>query len=193
MSAIDQFFRERGLDVDEARVVDALATLLGGRLGATGSVSLPAADSALLADHGGVADRPGAEAVEAAAATTAAVATALVADALTVAEVAERAGVSTSRVRHWVADGAVQAIRVGGRNLLPSWQFGPDGRALPHLGEVLAALPDDLHPVSVAGFFSTPQPELTLDDRRVAPATWLLAGGLADPVLALAEGLAVAA
>ena len=194
MSAIDQFFRDRGVPIDEARVLEALETLLGDRVGATGAVALPAGDAELLARHSGVEPRSqrGPDAAAAAAADAAAAVTALVAGALTVAEVAERAGVSPSRVRHWIADGQVHALRVGGRNLLPTWQLGPDGRPLPHLGEVLDALPDDLHPLAVAGFFATPQPELDLGGRAVDATTWLLSGGRVDLVVDLAGALALA-
>jgi len=56
---------------------------------------------------------------------------------------------------------------------------------------VMSALPPDLHPLSTAGFFATPQPELEVDGRTLAPAAWLSAGGDPGPVVALAEGLRV--
>ena len=123
-------------------------------------------------------------------ATTAAAITELVARARTVDGAASEAGVHPSRVRHWIADGSVHAVKIGGRNLLPSWQFGPEGRPLPHLGEVLAALPSDLHPLSLAGFFATPAPELEIDDRELAPIEWLASGGDPAPVVALADSIA---
>lgn len=68
---------------------------------------------------------------------------------------------------------------------LPAWQF-LHTRPLPGLGEVVAALPESLHPLSVEGFMTTPQEDL--DDR--SPVDWLADGGAVAPVVRLAESLA---
>ena len=187
MRRLDEFFQDRGVAVDEALVVDALESLLGDRLTTTGGVPLPEGDQHVLERHAGL--RPAPDDERRAVASTAAEAADLAARSLTVDQVAARAGVSPSRVRHWIGDGAVHAVRVGSRNLLPAWQFGADGRPLPHLGRVLAALPDDLHPLSVVGFFTTPEPELDVDGRPLDPASWLAGGGDPEPVVELAGGL----
>jgi hypothetical protein len=117
-----------------------------------------------------------------AAATTAAV----LADTLSVGEVAERLGIDTSRVRHRLAARTLVGFRRTGGWRLPTWQFGPDGQPLPGLPRVLRALPAQTHPVVVAHFFATPQPELAVGRRVVSPRDWLAGGG--DPTVP--EGLA---
>jgi hypothetical protein len=112
----------------------------------------------------------------------------MVQTSLSMADVADLLGVDQSRVRHRIADGALYPVRVGRANRLPAWQFA-EGRALDALRDVLAALPDDLHPLEVAGFFTTPQPELTLNGTSTSPREWLAAGGDPDPVLDLARSL----
>lgn len=105
------------------------------------------------------------------------------------AQVAAMAGVTESRVRHWVADRALLGIRVGQRRRFPAFQFGPDGRPLPGLAAVFAALPAGWPPAQVAAFMTTAQPELCLDssDRPVTPAQWLAAGGDTAVVTALLQ------
>ena len=51
----------------------------------------------------------------------------------------------------------------------------------------LPVLPADLHPLSVAGFLTTPQPDLRIGGRPVSPLEWLRSGGDVDPVLSVAE------
>ena len=189
MSTIDQFFTERGVPIDEDLVLAALSDLLEPHLAAAGGVALPEAEVAFLDAHAGVRPTRRDES-QALAATTASV-TELVARARTVDGAAALAGVHPSRVRHWIGDGTVHAMKIGGRNLLPSWQFGADGRPVAHLGEVLAALPSDLHPLSLAGFFTAPVPELEIDDRGLSPLEWLASGGDPVTVVALARSLAV--
>ncbi len=108
----------------------------------------------------------------------------LVADSLTANEVAVRLGVDVSRVRHRIADRQLYAMRKGGGVRIPMFQFGADGKPLPGLALVLAAIPRDAHPLSVAGFFETTQPELVDEaDVPMTPVQWLDAGG--DPTLAV--------
>lgn len=104
-------------------------------------------------------------------------------------QVAAMAGVSESRVRHWVADGALVSVRVGQRRRFPRFQFGPDGRPLPGLAAVLAAVPQSWPPAHVAAFMTTEQPELGLDGsgRPTTPARWLAAGGDPTAVTALLQ------
>ena len=105
-------------------------------------------------------------------------------NALTVTEAASRLGLSPSQVRRRIAGRRLHAFRVGQVLHLPLWQFiGPS--ALPHLPEVLQALPADLHHQSVTGFFTTPDDDLNSQTR----AAWLAAGGDAGPVLLAAQSL----
>lgn len=113
----------------------------------------------------------------------------LEAEALTADEVAKLLKVDASTVRHYRRENKLHAIIVGGKLRFPLWQF-TDHAALPSIGRVLAVLPEDLHPQSVAGFFTTPQPDLVLNGVAVSPREWLLGGGSVDHVVELAEDLA---
>lgn len=108
-----------------------------------------------------------------------------------VAEVAQRLGVDPTRIRQRLRARTLYGLRVRGRSWrLPRFQFDETGREIPHLGEVLRALPPDLHPRSVEGFLRTQQPELSADGKPTGPRDWLRSGGPADPVVALAAALA---
>lgn len=103
------------------------------------------------------------------------------------AEVAQTMRVSESRIRHQAAAGTLLAIRVGRGLRFPAFQFGAEGRPLPGLGQVLAALPGTWPPAQAAAFFATPQPELVGGDGAspVTPAVWLAGGGDPAAVVAL--------
>ena len=107
------------------------------------------------------------------------------ATSLTIDQAADRLGVHRSRMSHRLREGQLYSFRLGTQRRLPAWQFTPDRRALPGLGQVLAALPKDLHPTAVEGFFSTPNPDL---DGRT-PADWLAGGG--DPQHVLDKALSL--
>lgn len=97
------------------------------------------------------------------------------------AAVAHALEVSESRVRHQAAAGMLLGVRVGRGLRFPLFQFDPDGRPLPGLRVVLAAVPPWWPPAQLAAFMSTPQPELAMRaERPETPAAWLAAGG--DPV-----------
>jgi excisionase family DNA binding protein len=180
------FLRERRLPVRESEVVDVLRRLLGPHLVAADSAALTGDATTFLRAHSGV--EPSDAAVESATKESLAMTAAMVQTSLSMAEAAELLGVDQSRVRHRIADGALYPLRVGRSNRLPSWQFA-DGRALGALHEVLSALPADLHPLEVAGFFLTPQPELEVHGKSSAPRDWLAGGGDPDPVVELAASL----
>lgn len=110
--------------------------------------------------------------------------------ALTSAEVARNLQLSASTVRHYKAERKLYSYLANGRLVFPDWQFTSAGdRAIPGLGRVLSALPPDLHPQAVAGFFLTPQPDLVINGVAVSAAVWLVEGGSADPVLETAHAL----
>ncbi len=88
----------------------------------------------------------------------------------------------------------------GGEPRFPSWQFAY-GRLLPHLREVVAAIPAGAHPTGVRTLMTTPSPDLMVEvlDRpvsqlipeiRVSPANWLSGGASLEPVLALLAAFA---
>lgn len=111
--------------------------------------------------------------------------------AVTAAEVARRMHLSASTVRHYKASRKLYSYLVNGKLAFPEWQFIDAGdRAIPALEDILEALPEDLHPQAVAGFFLTPQSDLVLGGQPVSAKMWLEAGGNKDVVLDLAEDLA---
>lgn len=113
------------------------------------------------------------------------------AGALDVAETAQRLGVDPTRIRQRLRDRTLYGLRPDGRSWrLPRFQFDETGGEIPHLGEVLRALPPDLHPRSVQGFLTTPTPELSAGGTATAPRDWLHGGGCVEPVVALAAALA---
>lgn len=182
MGSLLALLRDHGVDADEAELVEAAEAGLGWVLTATGTTGLPAAEAALL-DAAGLPEAPGAYAASATAATGAFAA--LAATSLTVAEAAQRLGVTEGRVRHKIGRGDLYALPTG-RRRLPLWQFTPTG-TLPGLAAVVRALPADEHPLAVLAFMTTPQPELEVQGRAVTPEQWLLAGGDPEPVAALAS------
>jgi hypothetical protein len=176
----------RGLATDEGDLARALERAIGRYLSAPGSAPLPRKTRAALAAGGLDLEATGAYAT--AAARTAADYTALVATALSVPEAAARLGVDTSRVRHRIAARELWSVKSAGRHRLPLLQFGDDG-LVPGLPDVLRALPDDLHPLEVAGFLTARRPELRLRGGALCPVDWLSRGGAPAEVVALAEGV----
>ena len=104
--------------------------------------------------------------------------TVLLDTALTVSDAARVLDVDTSRIRHRLAAGRLAGWKDRGSWRLPAWQFSESG-VLPGLETVLAAMPDDQPPLVLAGFMTTPQPDLLVGDGPGTPRAWLLAGG--DP------------
>ncbi len=114
--------------------------------------------------------------------------------ALTESEVREMLGVGASRVRQRVADGSLYAIDVGRERRFPAFQF--DERTLvPGIGEVLKVLPDDLHPLEVEDWLTSPDQDLTMDGNdgetsdALSPREWLISGGSVDALLPTARDL----
>lgn len=105
-------------------------------------------------------------------------------------EVATGLGVSASRVRQKRLAGELWAIPDGQTWVFPVLQFetGDNGgptRQVRGLDRVLKALPVDLHPMAVAGFLRTPQPDL-FQGRPMTPVEWLRGGGDVDLAVASA-------
>ncbi len=111
----------------------------------------------------------------------------LVANAVPLAAVAGRLGVTDGRLRQRIAKRelfAIQGRRVGWR--VPTWQIDGDG-LVPGVGKVLKALPDDAHPLTVSTFFLTPNPDLSIEGEPVSPIDWLRSGGQPAIAAQLAE------
>ena len=188
------FAKSAGVEVDERLIVDALEVLRDqgwlASKGRSANEPLPRSDAMFLDAHGGVKDNRGALLQERVASRLRQ--QRLVEDSLTVDQVAELLGVSTSRVRHRIGDGSLYAYSAGGRGIarrIPEWQF-EDGHAIPHLAEVLAALPEDFTPVEVRDFAFNAHIEHPTRDTQVPLLQWLRDGGDHAPAaeLAAAQG-----
>ncbi|WP_353649584.1 hypothetical protein ABLG96_01055 [Nakamurella sp. A5-74] len=105
--------------------------------------------------------------------------------ALSTAEAAVRLGVDGSRIRQRLGNHTLLSHRVGSAHRLPSFQFTDDGE-LPGWSKVAPHVAPSWHPVAVERFFTSPHVDLVLDDQRVSPREWLLAGGPPETVAALA-------
>lgn len=103
-------------------------------------------------------------------------------ESLSVEQAATLLTLDPSRVRHRVRDRALYAFKIGGGLRLPTWQFHRAG-SIPGLRTLLAALPTDLHPLEVAGFMTTADGGLAVDDEPISPREWLVSGG--DVLLAV--------
>lgn len=113
--------------------------------------------------------------------------------ALTEAEVEEMLGVGASRVRQRAADRSLYAVTVGRERRFPAFQFH-DRNLVPGIGEVLKAMPRDLHPLEVETWLTSPNPDLTMDGGReyreaLSPRVWLISGGSVDAFLPVARDL----
>ncbi len=187
VETIAGYLGARGLRVSESDLVHSIDAALGDRLASPSAAALTPAAQGFLAEYGGITLVP--DAARRVVVSTIGHLAAAAESAMTVAEAAELLGVDPSRIRHRIAAGAIYAMRLGRRNMLPQWQFHETG-ALPYIAEVLAALPDDLHPLEVAEFFTESQSELIVKGAEVSPRTWLAGGGEPEPVIDIAASLA---
>lgn len=184
-SELDHLLKDR-FDLSRDDVVAALRTLPALRPWATALT----ADEARLLDEVGFTEDPVSYA-EAAVEVTGQYGR-LLGTAYSASQVASGLGVSDSRVRQRRLSGELWAIADGSAWLFPVLQFDHDGDGRPFrqirgLDRVFPALPRDLHPVAIAGFLHTPQPDLQLNGRPVAPLDWLRSGGGVAAVVAVAE------
>ena len=114
----------------------------------------------------------------------------LISTAYSASEAAERLGVNESRIRQRRADRTLWAIEDRDGWVFPALQFEDEaGRRgqIRGLDQVLRVLPADLHPLSVAGFLTTPQADLRIGGQPVSPLAWLRSGGDVGPVINVAE------
>jgi len=115
----------------------------------------------------------------------------------TAADVAQGLSVNDSRIRQRRLARTLWAIDDGGTWVYPDLQFelvdAARGRpaALKHVRGLDQVLPHllrlNLHPMSVASFLLTPQPELRIDGQPSSVRTWLLHGESIQPVVNLIE------
>jgi hypothetical protein len=114
----------------------------------------------------------------------------LIATSLTAPEAAEHLDVNPSRIRQRLKARTLYGFKLGDDWRLPKFQFA-DRRLVPGIEGVLSELPRDLHPVAVATWFITPDPDLSHEssDRPMTPLEWLRSGYDPKAVAALAVHL----
>jgi hypothetical protein len=180
---LEQLLHER-FDITTADFVTALKFLPASRPWAA---SLTEDEARLLDDANFAEDR---DAFVAAGTEIAGHSARLAVTAFTADEVATGLGVTASRVRQKRLAGELWAIPDGQTWVFPVLQFetGDNGgptRQVRGLDQVFKSLPAELHPVAIAGFLRTPQPDL-FQGRPVTPVEWLRDGGDVDRAVAVA-------
>ncbi|WP_157930987.1 hypothetical protein [Mycobacteroides abscessus] len=116
----------------------------------------------------------------------------LMCDAFTSMEVAKMLRVSVTRVQQRHRDRSLWAVQEGNESRFPALQFVSNGQRrgqIRGLDQVFPVLPESLHPLSVAGFLTTPQPGLIRMGQLVTPIQWLGAGGDKRLAVAVAESV----
>lgn len=187
------FFQAHGLAVTpeelEAMLRFAVSQLQEVLYPAEPRTDLTAAEAEALT-RGGLDLSPRSREEGSALARTTAKYAALLETSLATKAAAERLGVDASRIRQRLVEGTLYGLRTPEGWKLPAFQFLDDG-PLPGLGEALAALGTDLHPVAVHNFFVTPNVDLHAKElgRDLSPREWLQAGYPVSRVVDLAVGL----
>jgi hypothetical protein len=117
----------------------------------------------------------------------------LVATSLDVEQAARRLRVQPSRIRQRLGGAAptLYGFKLKGSWRVPVVQFTRKG-TVPGLEAVIPALPKDLHPLEVVGWFTEPQPDLEADTdpAPLSPREWLSLGRPTEVVAGLARELA---
>jgi hypothetical protein len=112
---------------------------------------------------------------------TAAEFAALLSKSLSTTEAAERLRVDPSRIRQRLTSNppTLYGIRLELGWVLPEFQFDGD-RLVPGIGEVVARLDPELHPMTVFRWFVTRNPDLEVESegasRTLSPRDWLRSG-----------------
>jgi hypothetical protein len=187
MTTVAEVLAEHAITSSEEEIAAELRVLLGPPMTESNMV-LTSAEDAFLAEYGGVRSATDTQ-LAALDARSAARVIAEVAATLTRTEAATLLGIDETRLSHRVRDGSIYTYPgAGGRRRYPDWQFHA-GHVLPHLGQVLAVLPEHAHPVTIRSFMTVPDDTLVLHGTPASPAQWLAAGGAPEPVCALAATL----
>ncbi|HEY7215584.1 MAG TPA: hypothetical protein VIC28_13220 [Thermoanaerobaculia bacterium] len=144
-------------------------------------------------EQGGFVLEPESSATEDPLALTVAEYAALLKSSLSTSEAAKRLGVDSSRIRQRLTSvpPTLYGIRVGSSWYIPEFQFDGD-ELIRGIGEVIAQLDPELHPVAVFRWFTTPNPDLSNGDRRggsLSPREWLRLGFPVQPAVELASNL----
>lgn len=187
-ATIGDVLGRHGIDPTDREFIDAIDRALSA-IGAPDGQVLSETERTFLAEHGGraaseAARRSGADIYAERLARSMAAARDELGSLLTSAEAAGLLGVDRSVVSRRISGRRMFATEAQGRRRIPDWQI-VGGRLLPHLAEVIAAIPADADPADVAALMRTEQDELS----GRTPAAHLLAGGNAAPVLGLFDAL----
>ena len=154
---------------------------------AQGPPSLPAAERRTWERAGARFDTDAIPLTEAASAAAFAslVERSLVGDAA----VAERLGVDRSRISQRVGDRSLYPFTgPTEERCFPGWQFA-GAKTVPGLKVVLSSVDDELHPLTVDHWFTTPHVDLEVDGEPVTPIGWLTTGGSPKVAAELARDL----
>ena len=84
-------------------------------------------------------------------------------------------GVSVDDVMQRLANRTLYSVRTNDSWKIPGFQF-EEGRPLPGLEEVLPLLHEELHPIAVYYWFTSPNVDLVVRDKQISPCQWLLGG-----------------
>ncbi|MET0966844.1 MAG: helix-turn-helix domain-containing protein [Nakamurella sp.] len=178
MTTVIDVLRNRGYsDIDEDSLARAVDDLLPPAAVADGPAEL---EQEFMQANSGLSTDP--VAVSGAVRRLAARRITQVAQTLDTQAVTLLLGLHRTRVQHLRQAGELYAYRDGRHNRYPRWQFTPDDRVLPGLRQVLSAL-GPAHRSVVAGFMTTPQPELDRGNGPESAARWLADNG--DPRLVI--------
>ena len=179
----------RSAGVTPERLLVALATIVERDARFSSSAALSESEEAFLDAHSGVVPSP--KALEDFRIQNAIAEEREEASSLTVAEAAQMLDVGDSRVRHRIAEGSLYALPTRGRGIsrrLPSWQF-VDSEPIPHLSDVVSALPDEFGPFDIKAFFTRAAVDNHTGGNTVGVIEWLVSGGDPEEVLSLANSL----
>ncbi|MCW4354135.1 helix-turn-helix domain-containing protein [Hoyosella sp. YIM 151337] len=108
----------------------------------------------------------------------------LVASSLSRTQAAQQLGVDPSGISRRIHEDALWSFKVGSRLRIPSWQFAGNA-LLPGLAEIVAAIPDDAHPLDIAAMMTSPHE--FIDGHT--PAQWLAAGRDPSVIVSMIEDL----
>ena len=162
---------------DILRVLGALPTIR------RSAVALPGAEAALYDGAGFV---EGDDAYRGQMLSNVADYARLMATALTTEETRRKLHVDRSRVRQRIAERTLWAIKDSGKWVLPAVQFDDNG-LVRGLDQIIRLVPAGMHPLSVLGLLTSPQPELGEAGEPVSIVHWLRTGGDITTAVAVME------
>ena len=115
---------------------------------------------------------------------------ALIETSLSTAQAAAMLDVDVSRIRQRIRVRSLFGVEYEGEWRLPRFQFERKN-VVPGLAAVLAAMPSELNPLDVAGWFLEPNIDLEAGEEAspISPRQWLLRGNSPEALAQLARNL----